>query len=54
VNDKNEYAKLGTYNFETVTEYTYLGTILTNRNESSPENKKKIIQIEHIMPYFLY
>jgi hypothetical protein len=30
--NKNEYAKLGTYNFETVRDYTYLGTILTNIN----------------------
>jgi hypothetical protein len=26
----NEYVKLGTYNFEIMRDYTYLGTILTN------------------------
>ena len=52
--NKNKYAKLGTYNFETVRDYIYLGTILTNKNELSPENEKRIIQIEHIVPYFLY
>ena len=33
----NEYVKLGTYNFEIVKDYTYLGTILTNKNELRPE-----------------
>jgi hypothetical protein len=29
---ENEYVKLGTYNFEIVKDYTYLGTVLTNEN----------------------
>jgi hypothetical protein len=37
----NEYVKLGTYNFETMRNYTYLGTILINENELRPEIKKK-------------
>jgi hypothetical protein len=37
-----------------VEDNTYLGTILTNKNELRPENEKRIIQKEHIMPYFLY
>jgi hypothetical protein len=37
----NEYVKLGTYNFEIMRDYTYLGTILTNKNELGPELKKK-------------
>jgi hypothetical protein len=29
---QNESVKLGTYNFEIVKDYTYLGSILTNKN----------------------
>ena len=37
-----EYVKLGTYNFETVKDYTYLGTLLTNKNLLIPEVEKGI------------
>jgi len=30
--NKNEYVKLGTCNFAVVKDYTYHGTILTNKN----------------------
>jgi len=30
--DENKYVKLGTYNFETVNDYTYFGKCLTNKN----------------------
>ena len=40
--NENEFVKLGTYNSETVKEYTYLGTVLTNKNESRPESEKRI------------
>jgi len=50
--NENEYVNLGTYNFEIVKDYTYLGTNLTNENELRPEIGKKIrVQIGHIM-YF--
>ena len=39
---ENEYVKLGTYNFETGKDYTYLGTILTNKNKFIPETEKRI------------
>ena len=39
---KNEYVKLGTYNFGIVKDYTYLGTIITNKNELRPEIEKRI------------
>jgi hypothetical protein len=29
---ENKYVKLGTYNIEIVKDYTYLGTILTNKS----------------------
>ena len=38
----NEYVKLSTYNFEKGKDYTYLGTILTNKNKFSPETEKRI------------
>ena len=41
--NENEYVKLGTYNFEVVKDYTYLGTIPTNKNELRPEIEKRII-----------
>jgi len=31
--NENEYVKLGIHNFAIVKNYTYLGTILTNKNE---------------------
>jgi hypothetical protein len=34
--------KRGTYNFEIVRDYTYLGTILTNKNELAPETEGRI------------
>ena len=39
----NEYecVKIGTYNFEMLKYYTYLGTILTNKNEFSPQTGKR-------------
>ena len=39
--NENEYVKLGTYNFEIVKDYTYFGSIITNKNESRPETEKK-------------
>jgi hypothetical protein len=30
--NENGYVKLGTYNFEIVKDYTYLGIFLTNKN----------------------
>jgi hypothetical protein len=38
----SEYVKLGTYNFEIVKDCTYLGTLLTNKNELRPEVEKGI------------
>jgi hypothetical protein len=40
--NENEDIKIGTYSFEIVKEYTYLGTILTNKNEIRPEIEKRI------------
>jgi hypothetical protein len=40
--NENEYVKIGTYNFEKVIYYTYLFTVLTNKNELRPELEKKI------------
>jgi len=39
---ENKYVKLGTYNTETVKDCTYLGTVLTNKNELRPEIEKKL------------
>jgi hypothetical protein len=39
--NENEYVKVGTYNFEIVKYYTYLFTVLTNKNELRPELEKK-------------
>jgi len=38
---ENKYVQLGTYNFEIVKNYTYLGAILTNKYELRPEIKKE-------------
>jgi hypothetical protein len=38
----NEYAKLHTYNCETVEDCTYFGTILTHKNDLSLEIAKRI------------
>jgi hypothetical protein len=38
----SEYVKLGTYNFEIVKDYTYIGTLLTNKIELRPEVEKRI------------
>jgi len=40
--NKYVYIKLGTYNFEIVKDYTYLGTIQTNKNELRPEIERRI------------
>jgi hypothetical protein len=48
--NENEYVKLGTYNFEIMRDYKYLGTFLTNKNELIPEIKKK----ELLMYLYLY
>jgi 5-hydroxyisourate hydrolase-like protein (transthyretin family) len=40
--NENENVKIGTYNFEIVEDYTYLGTVLTNKNELRPEIEKRI------------
>ena len=44
--------KLGTYNFEIVEDYTYIGKILTNTNEIRPEIEK-IITNANIAHYAL-
>jgi hypothetical protein len=40
--NKNEYVKIGTYNFAIVRDYTHFQTILTNKNELIPETEKRI------------
>ena len=35
--NENEYVKLGTQSFEMVTDYTYVGTILTSKNALRPQ-----------------
>jgi len=51
----NEDVKLGTHNFESVKRYTYLGIILTYKNEKRPEIEDKLqMQIEYIMHFFPY
>ena len=48
--NENEYTELGTYNFEIVEDYTYLGTFLTNKNQLWSETEKELqTQIEHII-----
>jgi hypothetical protein len=45
VNTKGPYIALletGTYSFQTVEEFTYLGTCLTSKNEIRPETEKRI------------
>jgi hypothetical protein len=39
---ENEYVKTGTFNFEIVNDCTYLGTILTIKNELRPEVEERI------------
>jgi hypothetical protein len=39
---ENECVKFGTYAFEIVKDCTYLGTVLTDKNELRPEIKKTI------------
>jgi hypothetical protein len=40
--NENECVKLGKYNFEIENDYTYLGTIQTNKNELRPNIEKRI------------
>jgi hypothetical protein len=40
--NKNEKVKRCTYNFDIVKDYTYLGIILINKNDLTPEIEKKI------------
>jgi hypothetical protein len=37
---ENEYVQLGTCNFEIMNDYTYLGAVVTNKNELRPDNEK--------------
>jgi hypothetical protein len=39
--NENGYVTLGTYNFEILKDYTYLGTFLTNKNKL-PETESRI------------
>jgi hypothetical protein len=39
--NKNENVNLGAYNFEIRKGYTFLGTILTNKNKLRPDIAKK-------------
>jgi hypothetical protein len=51
---ENKYVKIGAYNFDTVKDYTYLGTILTNKNELRSEIENRITYaISQIMHWFL-
>jgi len=51
--NENGYVKLGTYNFEIVKDYTYLGTVLKNKNELRPETEKELrMPIEHTYSYY--
>jgi hypothetical protein len=53
--NKNEYVNLGTYNFDIVKDYSYLGTVLTNKNELRPETEKELrMQMERNLNFFLY
>jgi hypothetical protein len=40
--NKNEYVKLGIFNFEIEKEHTYFAEILTNKHEKGPEIEKGI------------
>ena len=42
--NENEGVKLGKYNFEIANDYTYLGTIQTNKNELRLNIEKKNFQ----------
>jgi len=44
----SDYVKLGTYNFEIVKDCTYLGTLLTNKNEFRPEVEKGITNANRV------
>jgi hypothetical protein len=51
--NENAYVKLGTYNFEIVKDYTYLGRVLTYKNELRPETAKELrMPIEHTYSYY--
>jgi hypothetical protein len=39
---QNKQIEIGTYSFEIVEEFTYLGTCLTSKNEIRPETEKRI------------
>jgi hypothetical protein len=39
---ENKQIEIGTYSFEIVEEFTYLGTCLTSKNEVRPEIEKRI------------
>jgi hypothetical protein len=42
---ENQQIEIGTYKFEVVEEFTYLGTCLTSKNEIRPEIKKRIAAV---------
>jgi hypothetical protein len=51
----NQQIEIGTYSFETVQEFAYLGTCLTSKNEIRPEIEKEFQQLtEHIMHFTPY
>jgi len=50
---ENGYVKLGTYNFEIGTDYTYLGTILTNKNKFRSATEERITNA-NIINFYLY
>lgn len=41
-NNENLHVKLGTYNFSTVEDCIYLGTIVTNKTELRPKIEKRV------------
>jgi hypothetical protein len=45
----NEYVNLDTHNFEIAKHYTYLGTILTYKNEVRQEIEKKYVYKYNIL-----
>jgi hypothetical protein len=53
--NKNEYLKLGIYNFEIVKVYTYLGTVWTHKYELLSKTEKELrMAVERIMNFFCY
>ena len=51
--NENGYVKLGTYNFEIVKDYTYLGTVLTNKNGLKTGIEKELrMPVEHTYSYY--